>query len=364
MGSTKADLAILNFDTKDATELWLRISAFLSLKSENTQTIYSGIIREWCKFLGAEAGTQKSAVKIAAATEMEALAYRKWLESRPGQSPRMKAEKNKRPTTKALAKHKRVYPKRDGTQTTLSNSTIRKKIAALRRIYRMLDSCGLSKHGNPFATDKIPPPSASSGQKRPTEMISFDDVMKVVNLPDSNTPKGLRDKCILSILFGAGLRRSEVVNLRLDDLKKSPKGTCYLRLRNTKAGKDADQALPKWASDLIWELKASRVEQGAVGSSYLFISYRGKAGLAATNFPLSDSGVYKLFKSYCKQAGIKNYVSPHSARATAITKLLTDGVSHRKVQEFSRHASVQMVETYDKRRLSVEDNPAKDLDYD
>ena len=63
------------------------------------------------------------------------------------------------------------------------------------------------------------------------------------------------------------------------------------------------------------------------------------------------------------RAGAGNFVSPHSARATAITKLLSDGFSHREVQEFSRHASIQMVEVYDKRRISIDDNPASDLDY-
>jgi hypothetical protein len=49
---------------------------------------------------------------------------------------------------------------------------------------------------------------------------------------------------------------------------------------------------------------------------------------------------------------------------TAISKLLSDGISHREVQEFSRHSSVQMVELYDKRRIGVEDNPGKKLEYD
>ncbi len=56
-------------------------------------------------------------------------------------------------------------------------------------------------------------------------------------------------------------------------------------------------------------------------------------------------------------------MSPHSARATAITKLLDSGFSHRDVQEFSRHASVQMVEIYDKRRLQVDESPAKKLEF-
>jgi integrase len=66
---------------------------------------------------------------------------------------------------------------------------------------------------------------------------------------------------------------------------------------------------------------------------------------------------------YCKAAGSTEFVSPHSARATAITKLLADGLPHRLVQEFSRHSSIQMVELYDKRRVGVEDNPGAKLKF-
>jgi integrase len=62
--------------------------------------------------------------------------------------------------------------------------------------------------------------------------------------------------------------------------------------------------------------------------------------------------------------GAGPHVTPHSARATAITKLLTDGIPHREVQAFSRHASIQMVEHYDKRRFDVERSPAKGLEFD
>ena len=169
---------------------------------------------------------------------------------------------------------------------------------------------------------------------------------------------------ILAVLFGGGLRRSEAIAIRLADVRRTNAGTMFVRLRATKAGKDADQALPAWAAKHIDTLVSIRKRDGAEDGDHLFVSYRGRGGKTATNHPLSDSGLYKLFKSYCVRAGAGSFASPHSARATAITKLLDSGVSHREVQEFSRHASVQMVEVYDKRRIGVDENPAKDLDYE
>jgi integrase len=96
---------------------------------------------------------------------------------------------------------------------------------------------------------------------------------------------------------------------------------------------------------------------------YLFIGFTGKGGQTITTKPMSDTGLYLLFKQYCMAAGAGMHATPHSARATAITKLLADGIPHREVQEFSRHSSIQMVEWYDKRRFSVEESPAKELSY-
>jgi integrase len=120
--------------------------------------------------------------------------------------------------------------------------------------------------------------------------------------------------------------------------------------------------LPAWAARAVTKLVEARVQQGARSGDYLFISFRGRGGRVPTDRPISPDGIYQLFKRYCAAVGAE-HASPHSARATAITKLLADGVSFREVQEFSRHSSVQMVEVYDKRRIAVDENPGRTLDY-
>lgn len=342
-------------------KLWLRVQSFLSLKSANTARTYASVVTEWCEFLGAPPGSADAARLMLSADDLHAIAYRKWLERRPGERPR--AGSSSSSSSKALASEVKKAPKRDGFQSTLANATITKKFAALRRIYRVLIASDLGIAQNPFDSDKVPPPSAKSGQKRPTEMVQFELVQQIINLPERSTPKGLRDHAILSVLFGGGLRRSEVVNLRLADLKKTSQGTTFLHLRSTKARKDADQALPVWAADAVWALYNYRLQKGAAPADYLFVSFTGKGGNVETRDQISDHGIYKIFKHYCKLAGAGEFLTPHSARATAITKLLSDGISHREVQEFSRHSSVQMVEVYDKRRIGVDENPGKKLGF-
>ena len=341
------------------------MNAFLSMRSPNTRLTYAGIIREWCSFLGSEAGTPAGARKFLAATDLHAMAYKNTLEKKKGMQPRMKRSDSSSDSLVHTSDPRiaRGGQKKSGLESTLANATIAKKFAALRRMYRMCIGAGLA-HENPFDSDKVPPPPKESGKKRPTEMIEFSVVKEILSLPDASTPKGLRDRALLAALFGGGLRRSEAVSLRIGDVRKSAQGTIFLRLRATKAKKDFDQAIPKWAAASVLALVEARKKEGASLGDFLFVGYRGQAGKSPSTEPMSENGLYRIFKSYCIRAGAGNFVTPHSARATAITKLLNDGVPHREVQEFSRHASIQMVEVYDKRRIGVDQNPAKDLDYD
>jgi integrase len=126
----------------------------------------------------------------------------------------------------------------------------------------------------------------------------------------------------------------------------------------------AEQAVPKWAANHLWSLIEERKKEGAKDADYVFLGYTGRGGQTRSDKPISDTGVYLLFKHYCQVVGVGTHATPHSARATAITKLLADGIPHRQVQEFSRHASIQMVEWYDKRRFSVDENVGVGLEYE
>jgi integrase len=342
-------------ETGRGEELWLRITAFLSARSPNTQDTYRGVISEWCQFLKGAVGTAAGAQAILGATDLDATRYREWLFSRPGERPRYAA---------AAASSSRNTKKADGLHTTLTNSTVSKKLAILRRLYRMLVASGAVANGNPFDSDRLPPPARESGMKRPTEMIPFELVTSILSAPNTGTAKGLRDKALLAVLFGGALRRSEAANLRLGDVRTSRAGTTYLYLRATKAKQDAEQALPRWAAEPVLALVKDRLSRGAGSGDFLFVGFTGKAGKTATTTPVSASGIYRTFKQHCESAGAGPYVTPHSARATAITRLLESGIAHREVQQFSRHASIQMVELYDKRRVGVEKNPGKNLEYD
>ena len=114
-----------------------------------------------------------------------------WLEKQPGQRPRYQKSTT---SERGVSKERRSASSRDGLQSTLANATIAKKFAALRRIYRALIAADLGITKNPFDTDRTPAPKAQSGQKRPTEMLDFSKVKEILELPDPETAKGLRDR--------------------------------------------------------------------------------------------------------------------------------------------------------------------------
>lgn len=347
--------------------VWQTISGFLSLKAPTTQVTYLGIVAEWTRFLGAEPGSPKGAAAIVGASDLHAAAFRLWLEQQAGEAPRSIRQSSGAPSKSRaieVTRGRRRAAKRSGLEATLSNATMAKKFTVLRRIYKLLIAHRFPITGNPFDVDRVPPPPKDAGRKRPTEMLQFNEVREILSLPDRSSAKGLQDKAILSLFFGGGLRRSEVLGLRCGDVRRSPKGNVYLYLRSTKAQKDASQALPRWAADAVVAHLKIRTEVGAAPSDPLFVSFRGKGGATPTAAPLSASAVYRMFTGYCARGTGRKFLTPHSARATSITKLLSDGVPHRLVQEFSRHASVQMVEHYDKRRLTVDENPGVALTFE
>lgn len=342
-------------------EVWTRLAGFLSTRSESTRLSYMGILREYVEFLGHQIGSVQGAQAILSAQPIHAQGYLQWLKGQPGQPSRYYDHETDTAPVAYVS-----MTENDGTRSTQSNRTIAKKASVLRRLYRVLQGSGLLPSINPFDGDVTPAPSAESGQKRPTEMVPFEYVLKVVDAPveaDMDEIKAIRDRAILAALFGAGLRRSEAARLRMGDIKQSKDGSLYLRLRATKGKQDASQALPRWSEERFREWFDYRKGQGAKGAAFVFTTFTGRGGVIQIEKGVSVSAIFRLFKHYAKLAGVEDHVTPHSARATAITRLLDAGLTHRDVQDFSRHKSVAMVETYDKRRRSVEESPAKLLEF-
>lgn len=254
----------------------------------------------------------------------------------------------------AYLKQKRGAVDVDGKRK-FSQRTIIKNLALLRGFFRYMADLKLVTE-NYFDRAEFKFDQRKIVAKRETQAIPFEHVKKLINAAKDS----IRDRAILSTFFATGIRVSELRFLTLGDIKELNSHT-YLHVRRAKGGKPRFQTLPGWAVEPLFTLRAKRKFEGASKNDPLFTGYR--RGNIITGKYLCRGRILKLFKRYVSEAGLEDIYSPHSARATAITKLLADGCTYRQVQDFSGHQSIEMVQLYDKRRLTIENHAGIKLVY-
>lgn len=318
------------------SKAWLGLQTWLESRPENTRNNYTRIAKDWITFRGYEPESLSSQRGWVDAKHIDAQKYVNACKKRPAQPGR---------ATEASA---------DGK---VSMNTIRHKVVVLKSIYDQLIAQGFVEV-NPFERLNIELRKHQHGARRPHARIPTDAVKQLLTFKPKDR-RQLRDLAIFHLLFGAALRRSEVVNLRLQDVKRSDKGTTYLRLAITKSQKVQEVALAEWVAATVNQYVDARIEEGATIGDPLFVVYRVNERYTS----LSDSTIYRMFKKYCKRFKLPPNFTPHCARVTAITQMLDQGYSHREVQELSRHGSVVMVEKYDRKRKDLDESSSKGLKY-
>ena len=210
-------------------------------------------------------------------------------------------------------------------------ATRARKMAAVRSFYGyLLLSGGLERD-----------PSRRLTMSRPHEYLpkglSVAQVERLLTRP-SATPQGLRDRALLEILYGAGLRVSEAVSLRLQDVDFE---VGFVR---TIGKGDKERVVPlgrKAVEATLAYLQRGRPLLGPVGGlkpPQLLVNARGR--------PLSRQGVHLIVKKYAREAGLNDDVSAHTLRHSFATHLLEGGADLRAVQEMLGHADVSTTQIY------------------
>lgn len=296
------------------------IEIFLAMKTPNTKRTYFSV---WFDF---ERLTGKAIEKI---TDMDAMRYFAELKARPGP---------------------------DGT--SIAAATIKHRYHVLNSIYAYLLDLGLIER-NPIRAVARALSFRQATQKRPTALIPFGQVKKILRAPEARTKQGIRDRAILALLFGGGLRRSEVIGLNVEDIKVSPKGVLFVELTRSKAGVRQVRALARFSWRYVSRLVAQRKAEGAKEGEPLIPFYRVDGSARGR---IDARTLSRRFKRYCALFGIK--AAPHAARATFATALKSMGFDDREAAQALGHGTESMVRVYDKRARSVDDSPAIKLHYD
>jgi len=210
-------------------------------------------------------------------------------------------------------------------------STRARKAAALRSFYReaVQDSMVAADPTRALAGIRL-----ESGLPK---VLSVSEVDRLLSLPKTD-PYGLRDRAILETLYGAGLRASELLDLRLQDVdfdvgfvRTVGKGD---KERVVPLGRTALQALQAY----LQRGRPALGKAGVLKAPELFLSNRGRR--------LSRQGLHLIIKRYAGAAGLSGDVSAHTLRHSFATHLLEGGADLRAVQEMLGHADLSTTQIY------------------
>lgn len=168
------------------------------------------------------------------------------------------------------------------------------------------------------------------------ESLSEDDVEKILNAPDVTTPMGLRDRAMFEILYSCGLRVSELVTLKVNQINHSAGAITV----SGKGGKERlvpmGEVAVEWLNQYINTARSALANRRH--SPYLFLSNRGDV--------MTRQAFWHIIKKYAKIVGIEQKISPHTLRHAFATHLMNHGADIRVVQLLLGHASLSTTQIY------------------
>lgn len=240
----------------------------------------------------------------------------------------------------------------------LAGSSIRRKLSALASLYDFLCNSNSVLH-NPVRGVKRPRVESVEGK---TPALSNAQARALLNAPPTDTLKGLRDRAILSILLHHGLRREELVKLRVRDFAQQRRGVPHLEIRG-KGGKLRWVELSQKSRAMVAAyLKLAGHSKDLDGA--LFRSLSGPVNAEGTR-ALQAGGVYsEVVKHYMSECGIDGErMGPHALRATAATRALETGADLSATMRWLGHANISTTKIYDRRVENAERSPTQSVKY-
>lgn len=238
-----------------------------------------------------------------------------------------------------------------------SNKTIARKLAALSSLFKHMVGKNQVKT-NPLLSIKRPRPDA----RRPTQALSAENVEKILNLAYQNKTSGPLHYFLLVAFFTTGLRKSELLFRKFGDIKKH--GDFFILEYEGKGSKRGQKRLHPLFLEAYEEYREWMLNKDReVGQEdWLFQPSKNPSDPKNVNKPLNPKTINEILSSYARKLGIGR-VTPHSARATFITRLLEQGIDLYDVSQEVQHSSVTTTQIYDKRRRNLEDSPVTKLKY-
>lgn len=208
-------------------------------------------------------------------------------------------------------------------------ATISRNIASIKAFYHYLVKEGI------VTEDVSEDLKAPKIEKKIPEILTTDEVIRLLNQPKGDSPKEIRDKAMLELLYATGIRVTELITLKVSDLNMQM-GYIVCRDSNKERiipfGREAKTALIKYLD----KTRATMLENSE--DDLLFSNCSGQS--------MSRQGFWKLIKYYAKKADIQSDITPHTLRHSFAAHLVENGADLRSVQEMLGHSDISTTQIY------------------
>ncbi|WP_066500095.1 site-specific tyrosine recombinase XerD [Abyssisolibacter fermentans] len=214
--------------------------------------------------------------------------------------------------------------------TGKSNSTISRNLASLRTFYQYLLNNGIIKN-DPTLDLKSP-----KQEKKLPGILSTDEVAHLLDQPNIKTPKGIRDKAMLELLYASGIRVSELIALNVSDVN--------LKLGFITCSKNTSKArvIP------IGKLSITALNTYLTKHRNYFLNNKDEDSLFLNHYGnrLSRQGFWKIVKFYAQKAEINKKITPQTLRHSFAVHLLQNGADLKSIQEMLGHSDISTTQVY------------------
>ena len=218
---------------------------------------------------------------------------------------------------------------RELERENFASSTISRSVASIRALFQYLFKEGMIKND---PSDVLKPPKV---EKKAPEILSVEDVDKLLRQPDPTTPKGIRDTAMLELLYATGMRVSELLRLRTDDLNLE---FGYVNCHDS--GKERVIPIGNVSRRALFGYMETARPYFVrdTKETALFTNCSGKA--------MSRQGFWKVLKGYADEAGIQGDITPHTLRHSFAVHMLQNGADVKSVQEMMGHSDISTTQVY------------------
>ena len=210
-------------------------------------------------------------------------------------------------------------------------ATVSRSLASIRAFYAYIIENGVDMR-DPTASI-IPPPA----EKKQPEFLTAQEAELLLEQPDTTDIKGIRDKAMLELLYATGIKVSELIDLKTDDINLKQgllRCSTSAHERIVPIGRAAVAALRQYTD------KARPVLLFDEGTKYLFLNRSGAK--------LSRQGFWKILKGYGRSAGIKKDITPYVIRHSFAMHLLQNGADLEAIRQLLGHSELASTQVYSK----------------